>query len=55
MEKLMGVKLKKRNGAWWVFVNHHGRRKAKKIGSEKAAKEVAAKIQAKSSKELEST
>jgi integrase len=43
----MGVKIKKRNGGWWVFVNYHGRRKAKKVGTEKAAKEVAAKIQAK--------
>jgi integrase len=43
----MGVKIKKRKGGWWVFVNYHGRRKAKKVGTEKAAKEVAAKIQAK--------
>src|SRR5436190_6544610 len=43
----MGVKVKKRNGGWWVFVNYQGRRKAKKVGTEKAAKEVAAKIQAK--------
>jgi integrase len=31
----MGVKLRQRDGAWWVFVNHHGKRKAKKIGSDK--------------------
>jgi integrase len=43
----MGVKVKKRNGAWWVFVNHQCRRKAKKVGSEKAANDVATKLQAK--------
>jgi integrase len=46
----MGVKVKERNGAWWIFVNHHKRRKAKRIGvgesGKKAAKEVARQIQA---------
>lgn len=37
----------KGSGVWWVFINHQGRRKAKKVGSKKAAKEVAAKIEAK--------
>jgi hypothetical protein len=31
----MGVKLRQRGGAWWVFVNHHGKRKAKKIDTDK--------------------
>jgi integrase len=31
----VGVKLRQRDGAWWVFVNHHGKRKAKKIGTDK--------------------
>jgi len=31
----MGVKLRQRDGAWWVFVDHHGKRKAKKIGTDK--------------------
>jgi hypothetical protein len=29
----MGVKIKKRSGKWYVFVNYHGRRKAKCVGS----------------------
>ena len=41
----MGVKVKNRNGAWWVFINHHGQRKAKKVGTEKAAREVASMLQ----------
>ncbi|MGD0264240.1 MAG: site-specific integrase [Candidatus Methylomirabilota bacterium] len=47
----MGVRVRERDGAWWVFVNHQGRRKAKRIGigdaGKKAAKTAAAKIQAK--------
>ena len=36
----MSVKVRKRNNAWWVFINYHGRRKAKKVGSLKAAGKV---------------
>jgi integrase len=47
----MGVKVRERDGAWWVFIHHKGRRKAKRIGvgdpGKKAAKAVAEKIQAK--------
>ncbi len=47
----MGVKVKERDGAWWIFINHQGKRKAKRIGTgdagKKVAKEAAAKIQAK--------
>jgi integrase len=28
----MGVRIRERNGCWWVFVNHQNKRKAKKIG-----------------------
>jgi integrase len=28
----MGVRVRERNGCWWVFVNHQNRRKAKKVG-----------------------
>jgi len=46
----MGVRIRQRDGAWWIFINHKGRRKAKRIGVEepgkKAAKVVAEKIQA---------
>jgi integrase len=44
----MGVIVKEhRPGEWWIFVNHNGKRKAKKVGrSETAARKAAAKIQA---------
>jgi integrase len=42
----MGVKVRKRKGAWWVFIDHRGRRKAKRVGeSQEAAEAVAARIQ----------
>ncbi len=47
----MGVKVRekpKNSGIWWVFINHQGRRRAKKIGRDKrVALEVAKKIEAK--------
>ena len=47
----MGAKVREKDGAWWVFVNHKGRRKSKRIGpgevGRKTAREVASKIQAK--------
>lgn len=47
----MGVKVrekKKGSGIWWVFINHQGRRKAKKIGTDKkVALAVAKKLEAK--------
>jgi integrase len=47
----MGVKVRekpKESGEWWVFINHNGWRKAKKIGKDKRmATEVAKKIEAK--------
>ena len=44
----MAVKVKQHKGAWWVFIDHKGKRKAKRIGaSKKAAEQVAEKIQAK--------
>lgn len=42
----MGVRIRERNGAWWVFVNHRGKRKAKKVGDRRAAQEVARKLEA---------
>ena len=45
----MGVRVREKpkdSGIWWVFVNHQGRRKSKKIGSKEAAREVARKIEA---------
>ncbi len=46
----MGVKVREKvkgSGAWWVFISHGGRRTSRKVGSEKAALEVARKIEAK--------
>src|SRR5262249_27091525 len=42
----MGVKVKQRNGAWWLFINHKGRRKAKRVGDRKAAELAAIKLRA---------
>ena len=47
----MGVKVRQRDGAWWVFVNHAKRRKAKRVGvgpsGKKAAQLAAVQIAAK--------
>ena len=46
----MGVTVREKDkgsNVWWVFINHQGRRKSKRVGSKKAAKEVAVKIEAK--------
>ena len=44
----MGVLVKQRGNDWWIFINHQGRRKAKKIGRDKAlALDVAKKMEAK--------
>jgi hypothetical protein len=40
----MGVKIKFWKGAWWVFVNHQGRRKAKRIGDKETVQHVAKAI-----------
>src|SRR4051812_4856865 len=39
----MGVTLRFYRAAWWVFINHHGRRKAKKVG-DRATAEALAKV-----------
>src|SRR6266571_203428 len=41
----MGVKIRYHNGAWWVFINHHSRRKSKRVGDREAAKLVAKTIE----------
>jgi len=47
----MAVKIRQRpkgSGIWWVFIDHKGKRKAKKIGKDKRlARQVAKKIEAK--------
>src|SRR5688572_21740025 len=39
--RTMSVKVKEWKGAWWVFINHHGSRKAKRIGVGAAGKKAA--------------
>ncbi len=47
----MGVKIREKpkgSGIWWIFINHRGQRKSKKIGRDiKLAREVAKKVKAK--------
>jgi len=42
----VSVKVRKRNGAWWVFICYHGRRKAKRVGTREAAERVKREIEA---------
>ncbi len=45
----MGVKIREKprsSGVWWVFINHNGQRKSKKIGEKRLAKKVADQIDA---------
>jgi integrase len=44
----MGVNIRKRGGKWYVFVNYHGRRKAKCVGSSRlVAEQVKRQLEAK--------
>ena len=46
----MGIKVREKvkdSGEWWVFVNHRGRRTAKKVGSREAAEAAATIIEEK--------
>jgi integrase len=44
----MGVKVRQKDGKWYVFINHHGKRKAKCVGdSKRVAEEVKRKLEAK--------
>jgi integrase len=47
----MGVKFRERpegSGVWWLFIDHQGKRKARKIGKDKKlALDVAKKVEAK--------
>ena len=42
----MGIKIKKYKGTWYVFIDHQGHRKAKKIGTRQAAETVKREIEA---------
>ena len=42
----MGVKVRERKpGEWWIYIDHKGKRKAVKVGSEKAATAAVPKIE----------
>ena len=41
----MGARVKFHKGAWWIFISHRGRRRAKKIGDRQTALDVARQIQ----------
>lgn len=41
LRQSMGVKARFHKGAWWVFINHRGRRKAKKVGDRTSAEVLA--------------
>jgi integrase len=43
----MGVRIRQKDGKWYVFINHQGRRKAKCVGDKRAAEEVKRKLEAK--------
>jgi len=43
----MAVKVRQKNGRWWVFIDHKGKRKAKCVGSKQAAETAARKIETK--------
>src|SRR5215475_11809211 len=46
----MGVRVREKprqSGVWWVFINHDGRRKAKRVGDKRVAKQVAERVAAK--------
>ncbi len=40
----MGVKVRFHKGSWWVFISHHGRRRAKKIGDKETALGIARQV-----------
>jgi len=42
----MGVRVRQKDGSWWIFVHHHRKRKAKKIGDKRTAEAVAKQLRA---------
>jgi hypothetical protein len=47
MTATMGVKVRFWKGAWDLFIDHHGRRRAKKIGDRQTAQDVARAVREK--------
>src|SRR5438105_15726004 len=44
--ELMGVKIRKRGSKWYVYVNYHGKRKNRCVGTREAAEKVRREIEA---------
>lgn len=44
--RAMGVKVRKRNGKWYVVIDYHGHRKSKCLGTREAAEHVKREIEA---------
>ena len=45
----MGVKVREKvkgSGEWWVFINHQGKRRSKKVGDKRAANAVKKEVEA---------
>lgn len=42
----MGVKVRRKNGKWYVVIDYHGRRKSKCVGTREAAEKVKREIEA---------
>ena len=40
----MGVKVRFHRGAWWIFIDHHGKRRAKRIGDKATATRLAKEL-----------
>jgi hypothetical protein len=43
----MALKIRERNGKWWLFVDRHGQRKKKCIGTKEAAEHAKIPLEAK--------
>jgi integrase len=44
MTAAVGVRVKFYRGAWWIFINHHGRRRSKKVGDQQTAFRIAREL-----------
>ncbi len=42
----MGIKVRKKHGSWYVLIDYHGQRKARKVGSREAAEQVRRELEA---------
>jgi hypothetical protein len=46
-EENVATKVRQKNGKWWIFIDHKGKRKAKCVGDKRAAEQLKAKLDAK--------